>query len=176
MTQPTTVFFGPDGTQHEGKNKIYLRTLLYCTAQRGQVIESLYATVQRRELKQNFSVWVYGEKGDLKRGSGLFVPREGVTFDHHFLLPDDGDKFEFLAGDYCIDLFAKLAGDNSSVALGELKLTVNDFHATELLKERTGIYFDWGANDCRYHGHAKTKEQIDSDAMKRLVKLLSESG
>lgn len=61
------------------KNKIYLRTLLYSTAKRGQVLESLHISLQRNESKQNFNIWVYGEKGNLKRGSGLFVAQEGVT-------------------------------------------------------------------------------------------------
>ena len=31
MTQPTTVFLGPDGAGFDGqKKKVYLRTLLYC--------------------------------------------------------------------------------------------------------------------------------------------------
>ena len=39
MTQPTVIFFGPDGSKFESsKNKIYLRTLLYSTAKRGQVL------------------------------------------------------------------------------------------------------------------------------------------
>src|SRR5882762_6140076 len=94
MTQPTVVFFGPDGSRFDSdKNKIYLRTLLYSTAKRGQVLESLHVSLQRNESKQNFSIWVYGEKGNLKRSSGLFVAQEGVTFDHHFLLSNDGANF-----------------------------------------------------------------------------------
>jgi hypothetical protein len=99
MTQPTTVFMGPDGSMFEqSKNKVYLRTLLYSTAKRGYVIESIYVSMHRNETKQNFNIWVYGDKNDLKRGSGLFVPQEGVTFDHHFLLPKDGADFVFLLG------------------------------------------------------------------------------
>ncbi|XZG71265.1 hypothetical protein ACTSKR_05200 [Chitinibacteraceae bacterium HSL-7] len=57
MTQPTTVFFGPDGSQFEGnKSKVYLRTLLYSTAKRGYVLESLHASLQRGESKQNFNI------------------------------------------------------------------------------------------------------------------------
>lgn len=45
MTQPTVVFFGPDGSRFDSdKNKIYLRTLLYSTAKRGQVLESLHVS------------------------------------------------------------------------------------------------------------------------------------
>lgn len=94
MTQPTTVFFGPDGSKFEGsKSKVYLRTLLYSTAKIGHVLESLHISLQRNESKQNFNIWVYGEKGKLHRGSGLFIPQEGVTFDHHFLLSVDGANF-----------------------------------------------------------------------------------
>ena len=75
MTQPTTVFLGPDGPQFDrGKNKVYLRTLLYSTAKRGHVVESLYLALWRNETKQNFNIWVHGTKGSLERGSGLFVP------------------------------------------------------------------------------------------------------
>ncbi|MDX6383145.1 MAG: hypothetical protein QOK48_718 [Blastocatellia bacterium] len=99
MTQPTVVFFGPDGSRFDSnKNKVYLRTLLYSTAKRGPVLESLHVSLQRNESKQNFNIWVYGEKGNLTRGSGLFVAQDGVTFDHHFLLPDDGADFQFLSG------------------------------------------------------------------------------
>jgi hypothetical protein len=69
MTQPTVVFFGPDGSRFDSdKNKIYLRTLLYSTAKRGHVVESLHVSLQRNESKQNFNIWVYGEKANLRRG------------------------------------------------------------------------------------------------------------
>jgi hypothetical protein len=111
MTQPTTVFFGLDGKNFDkDKCKVYLRTLLYCTAKRGYVLESLFISLQRNESKQNFNVWVYGNKGELQRGSGLFVPAEGVTFDHHFLLPMDGTDFRFLPGEYLVKVFAKGVG------------------------------------------------------------------
>ena len=73
----------------------------------GQVIESIHVSLQRHESKQNFNIWVYGEKGELKRGSGLYVPQEGVTYDHHFLLPEDGVDFAFLAGSYRLYSFCK---------------------------------------------------------------------
>jgi len=68
MTQPTVIFFGADGGVLPGKKKplkVFLRTLFYSTAQRGQTIESLHVNLQRGESKQNFSVWVYGRPDDL---------------------------------------------------------------------------------------------------------------
>jgi hypothetical protein len=82
MTQPTVIFFGPDGGVHPGQKrrlKVFLRTLLYSTARRGQTIESVHVNLQRGESKQNFSIWVYGQPDDLARGSGLFVPLEGIA-------------------------------------------------------------------------------------------------
>jgi len=56
MTQPTVVFFGPDGGRAEGEKprlKVFLRTLLYSTARRGQTVESMHVNLQRAESKQN---------------------------------------------------------------------------------------------------------------------------
>lgn len=145
MTQPTVVFFGPDGIRFDStKNKIYLRTLLYSTAKRGQVLESLHVSVHRHESKQNFNIWVYGEKGSLKRGSGLFVPQEGVASDHHFLLPEDGANFEFLAGPYTLSVYAKLVGDVQPRELLSINLSLSESQAKQLQEPNTGIYFDWG--------------------------------
>ena len=41
MTQPTVIFFGPDGGRRDGQNprlKVFLRTLLYSTSRRGQTV------------------------------------------------------------------------------------------------------------------------------------------
>ncbi len=81
MTKPTVIFIGPDGGTAAGSKrriKVFLRTLLFSTSARGQTIESLHVCVQRGENKQNFSICVYGDDR-LSRGSGLFVPREGLT-------------------------------------------------------------------------------------------------
>lgn len=73
MTQPTTIFFGSDGIRRNGEPsgpKVFLRSLLYSTSKRGQMIESMHVTLRRGESSQNFSIWVYGEDR-LARGSGL---------------------------------------------------------------------------------------------------------
>lgn len=169
MTQPTTVFLGPDGPSFErGKNKVYLRTLLYCTAKRGYVLESLYLSLHRNEGKQNFNVWVYGEKGKLHRGSGLFVPQEGVTFDHHFLLPEDGTDFTFLPGAYTLAVFAKGVGEQASSQLISVRLSINESQAAALARPRTGMYFDWGPDQQAYHAHVQTRPEVEPEIRKLL--------
>jgi len=56
MTQPTTVFFGPDAGGKLGNPKIYLRTLLFSTGKRGVVVEGMYLKATRNETKQNFNI------------------------------------------------------------------------------------------------------------------------
>lgn len=109
MTQPTTVMFGPDGRHHEGGSKIYLRALLYSTAKRGHVIENMFVRLSRGEHRQCFPIWVLGNER-LFRGSGIFVGEQGVVADHHFLLPPDTDKYAFKAGEYRLDVFARVVG------------------------------------------------------------------
>ncbi len=156
MTKPNVIFFGPDGFESE-KNKVYLRTMLYSTAKRGHVLESLHISLRRNESKQNFNIWIYGETGNLKRGSGLFVPLEGVIFDHHFLLPEDGSNFKFQGGAYNLAVIAKLVGEPTTQELASIYLEITDSQATELMKPNMGIYFDWGPDQQRYHSHLERK-------------------
>jgi hypothetical protein len=172
MTQPTVVFFGPDGSRFDSqKNKVYLRTLLYSTAKKGQIIESIHITLHRNESKQNFNIWVYGEKGDLKRGSGLFVPHEGVTYDHHFLLPEDGANFKFLSGSYSLVVFAKLVGNTYLQQLFSVNLNISESQAARLAEPGSGIYFDWGPDQQSYHSHINTKPEKyrDIDSLLELI-------
>lgn len=159
MTQPTSVFFGPDGRFFESRRrKVYLRTLLYSTASRGKVIDSMYIRLERGETKQNFSIWVHGDQeNDLTRGSGLFVPREGVALHHHFLLPPDGSDFAFLAGNYRLRVFAKLVNDPQPYQLYTLNLTVSERQAQQLKKEGTGLFFDWGPDEGTFYPHIEDR-------------------
>ena len=173
MTQPTVIFFGPDGSNFESaKNKIYLRMLLYSTAKRGQVLESLHVSLQRNESKQNFNIWVYDDKGSLKRGSGLFVPQEGVTSDHHFLLPKDGANFKFLSGSYKLVVFVKMVGNQKSKELAVINLKISESQAASLTEANTGIFFDWGPDQQAYHAHIDKKPEIEPN-IEQLMEIMS---
>jgi len=154
MTQPTMIFFGPDGGYFESTaNKIYLRTLLYSSSIKGQALESMHVSIERGETKQNFSIWACGQKGNLSRGSGLFVTHEGVTLDHHFLLPPDGSGFRFLAGDYKLTVFAKLVNSSKPIQLFTIPLVITESQAKELKQKGAGLFFDWGPDQNKYYPH-----------------------
>jgi hypothetical protein len=171
MTQPTVIFLGPDGSKFNSEhNKIYLRTLLYSTSKRGQVLESLHVSIHRNETHQNFNIWVYGDKGELKRGSGLFIPQEGITFDHHFLLPKDGANFEFLAGQYKLKIHAKLIRNKKANVLAEIDLKITETQGIKLNEPNTGIFFDWGPDQQDYFSHIDKKDDVKD--IEEMVKTL----
>ncbi|UWU20574.1 MULTISPECIES: hypothetical protein [unclassified Rhizobium] len=158
MTKPTVIFFGPDGGtgEEKGISKVFLRTLLFSSAHRGHVVENAYARLRRGETQQNFSIWVYGEDR-LARGSGLYVGAEGVATNHHFLTPSDVRNFDFAAGDYTLEIFAKIVGEKRVRRLTEINLTITQAEAEQLRQPGNGIYFDWGPDAGRYQSHVDSR-------------------
>ena len=160
MTQPTVVFFGPDGGRRSGEKprlKVFLRTLLYSTSRRGQTVESIHVNLQRAESKQNFSIWVYGEDR-LARGSGLYVGPDGVACNHHFLLPEDGANFTLLPGQYTVRVYGKRVVDREPRELDQITLTISESQSRELQNDDAGIYFDWGPDQQAYHAHVEIRK------------------
>ena len=179
MTQPTIIFFGPDtprDTRERALPKIFLRTLLFATAKRGRVIESMHVALSRNETHQNFNIWVYGDD-KLVRGSGLFVGETGVAANHHFLLPNDGSSFAFTEGCYSVEVFSKLLGDKDQQLLYSQSLEFSREIASSLAEPGTGVYFDWGPDSGRYLPHVE-KRPISPDPAKflELLGLAKENG
>src|SRR5260221_7320406 len=103
MTRPSIIcFLGQNGNDEP---KIFIRTLLYATADQGQYIQNMFVRLHRAERIQNFNIWAYGDNG-IVRGSGLFASKTGVSANHHFLLPPN-EQWIFAAGDYRLEIFVE---------------------------------------------------------------------
>lgn len=136
--------------------------------------EHAHVALSRNETHQNFNIWVYGERGKLVRGSGLFVGETGISADHHFLTPDDGNVFRFTQGHYRLDVLAHLLGDPKPIRLSSQVLDISRDTATALLEEKTaGLYFDWGPNAQRYLPHVEKRPP--SPNAEEFLRLLGES-
>jgi hypothetical protein len=146
-----------------------LRALIFSTAKRGRIIESMYATLYHDEARQNFHVWVYGDDA-LSRGSGLFVGETGVAANHHFLTSRRDQPFVFTAGDYLLEVHAKLLGDARPLRLLSQRLHAGAAEATALLAPRNGLFFDWGPDAGRYVPHIDRRELMPEPA--ELLRLL----
>jgi len=159
MTQPTVIFFGPDTPRSRNDAplpKVFLRTLLFSTAKRGRVVESMHVALSRNETHQNFNIWVYGDD-KLVRGSGLFVGETGIAANHHFLAPRDNNSFHFTEGQYRLEVFAHLLGDNQKTLLFSQTLEVSREIGALLQEPGMGLYFDWGPDSSRYLTHVEKR-------------------
>lgn len=159
MTRPTKVFFGYYGSN--GPPKISIHSFLYCTAQRGRVVENMFAKVHRGESIQNFNIWMYGDEL-LGRASGIFVDQSGVASNYHFLVPENGVAYEFLPGEYVIDIYATLVGDNRAILLKDMHLALSELHVATLKEKRTGISFEWGPDSKKYHAQVDEPPKLPS--------------
>jgi hypothetical protein len=158
MTQPTQIFFGYDKPRDGDANvwpKVFLRTLLFATSKRGRVVENVYVKHTCEDLAQGFNVWVYGERDQLVRGSGLFVPETGVEAYHHFLISKGEVPFNFISGTYRLDVYAHLLGRKTPKRLFSYGLEVSDEESSLIGEQHSGLYFDWDPDKNRYTHHLK---------------------
>lgn len=151
MTRPAVFFLGFDSTPDRPDPKVFFRALLFSTAQKGQLVESMFVRLSRGESSQNFTIWVYGDRSKLERGSGLYVGKEGVAKNHHFLLAPDQSAFAFQAGKHQLKVYASMVGRTQPFLLHEARLQLTAEHAKALEDRRHGVYFDWGPDARTYH-------------------------
>ena len=129
--------------------KVFLRTLLYCTGKRGQVIETLSLRVKDAERTAEFSFWGYGDK-DLIRGSGLFVPETGIATNHHFNPTDSQALFKFSGGVYSLELMAKIVGRESLTSLWRIEVEMPPQAFASSIRRDTAVFFSWSPDLRRY--------------------------
>lgn len=85
MTRPTLIVLMHDNLgAGEVLPKIFMRSLLYTTGNRGHVVQSMYLKIQHGETTQNFSIWGHGPQSELRFGAGMKVGPDGVDHNHHF--------------------------------------------------------------------------------------------
>jgi hypothetical protein len=153
MTKPTVVFFGYD-TVPRLTPKVFLRTLLYSTSARGQVVEAMHVNLCHSSSDQVFGFWGYGETNKLTAGSGLFVGQTGVSFNHHFVLSAYLEDYTFLEGKYVIQVFARVVGKKKPIKLEEISLVLSKIEAGALAG-KLGILFELRWDTGKYVGHAR---------------------
>ncbi len=160
MTPPTLVYLGRDG--RERRPKIYLRTLLYSTSVRGNVIESMRLVAKHQsfagEISNVFDFWAYGEAaGKLSVGSGLYVGQSGVALNHHFVLSRKKlHEFAWWNGPCRLQVFAHVRGRLGPQLLHEVKFEISAEGAALLTQAMdVGIFLEWGSDSSEYFSHAE---------------------
>ena len=155
MTQPTLLCMKREFPS--ARPKIFLRTCLFTTGNKGRVIENMFLKVRQTQGTYRFDFWGHTENGKLTLGSGLFVGSTGLASDHHFNPREhSGAEFLFIDGDYVVDVFATVVGRGKVEHLSTLNFTVNSLQAAELIQIPTReLYLLWNADTHSYDGHVR---------------------
>lgn len=154
VTKPNVIFLGPDG-QSPNLKKLFIRTLMYSTSDRGNYIESMYTKILQNGKSQIFNILVYGDK-DLLRGSGLYVDKKGIASNHHFLLPASELTYDYNHGKYKIEIYVQTIGRKPKKVLEE-ELVVTEEQSSQMKEKNWGLYFDWDTSSQEYYAHARGK-------------------
>lgn len=172
MTKPTVIYFGPDGAGSSAK-KVFVRTLLYSTGQKGNYIQNMHIKLTNQKGKQViFNVWVYDDSG-LKRGSGLFISKEGISANHHFFLNKSETSFAFEEGQNHIEIFIEYVNGKTK-KIHEQDLAINTNQLNQLNSDLSGIYFDWDPTLNTYVSSIQNNEKLQLDnRTKKMIELLS---
>ncbi len=157
MTRPTIVsLLGQNGTDSP---KIFIRTLLYSTADKGRYVQDMYIKLSGNQQIQYFNIWAYGDK-EIVRGSGLFINKTGFSSYHHFLLQNEQKGLNFSAGEYDIEIFVEVV-NKSPKRLFITKLLLSEQQAEDLMNHKP-VYFDWDSKTQSYIGHPDIKQVLQS--------------
>jgi hypothetical protein len=161
MTKPTIFFFGWD---HVGQPipKIFMRSLLFSTANSGRVLENLYLKVSTPKGDALYSFWGHtqGQPNSLTRGSGLFIGKEGLLADHHFN-PDPSIAIEtpYSIGVYEIEVIGRQFGDAIDRKLGRYSLVLDAALVQILSQKADGILWSLNPQENKYYPETRQRDQ-----------------
>lgn len=150
MTRPTMIALTHDGPS--GPAKVFLRTLLYCTAKRGRIVENIFVKLHDADSVRTFPIWGYGDER-LARGSGIHVAFDGLTCNHHFLLAHEGRKYAFRPGNLRIEVYASPLHSIRPTLLSTIDLVLTEEHSVALERTDAAAFFNWSPEDANYKAH-----------------------
>jgi len=157
MIRPMLIFIGREGAKLVPK--VYFRAILFCTAERGCIIESMYLKVTNDAGTYLFDFWAFGES-KLVPGGGLSVPKTGVALNHHFVHRRTHPAFAFCSGNYRFEVFAKVLGHNKVIKLAELDTAMTgDQGPTMMQVMDAGVFFEWDTAEQQYVGRVERRSE-----------------
>jgi hypothetical protein len=117
----------------------------------------MFIRLHQKGLIKNFNVWAYGDnvKG-LVRGSGLFVDKTGASSYHHFLLPKKEIDYQFLAGEYILQVYVETVNKKPKNIFEQILI----LPGTLQQENKFAICFDWEADRQEYFTHLETERNL----------------
>ena len=149
VTQPQTIFLQP--ANRFGPSEIIMTALIRSTADRGKAIEHFFVRLCREESIENFTVSRYEDKGGFRPGA-FFVDRQGLSSSFHFSSPGYGAWYDFLPGDYTLQVYAKCAAEKELLVM-EVHFSVTTELFRKMRSRKGRIEFVWSPDSRTYVGH-----------------------
>ena len=92
----------------------------------------------------------------LSPGSGL--GQEGVSLNHHFVMSVHKSSYNFGAGEYLVQLFARQAGHPAPALLSEIRINITDVHVG-ILGNQGSVLFEPEPETQTCKGHASERAE-----------------
>lgn len=80
------------------------------------------------------------------------MDKSGISSNHHFLLPKSNSNFNFIEGDYDLEIYVEVV-DRKPKKIYKQKLHLTKDQSDEINKNSAGVYFDWTPNMQTYQSH-----------------------
>jgi hypothetical protein len=150
MVHPPLITFTRDGAG--GHPKVVLRSLLFTTGNRGNLVESMHVILSKDGKRWEYPIWNCAENtpNSAVPGGGLFVGRDGVSYYQHFLSLDREACASFEPGLYHLEVFATVLGRRRSHLLRAVDLDV-----PEPVGPTQSIRYDWNPVSKKYRAEIR---------------------
>jgi hypothetical protein len=150
MVHPPLITFTRDGPG--GPQKVVLRSLLFSTGNRGNLVESMYVILSKDGKRWEYPIWNCAENSPNSAvpGGGLFIGRDGASYYQHFLSLDGEACVSFEPGLYHLEVFATVLGRRRPHLLRAV-----DLYVPELVSPTQSLRYDWNPVSKKYHPEIK---------------------
>ena len=143
MTQPTPLLLAYDNAIA----KVSFYSMMYSTAFRGQVIESLYVILRQSGQQHIFNKWVY-TSDSIAYAAGCYVKPEGIAQNHQIFTSDN--NFIFRTGSLEVDIYANQARREKPTLMKSLNITIPENMKDACSDKLKGVIFEWESDKCVY--------------------------
>lgn len=161
------VAFAQDGERawSDRGQKIVIRSLLFCTARKGLIVESMHAVLNHEKKSTIFAFWAHADVAEVRRGGGLFVGFEGVASYHHFCLLSGSQNHVYDAGPQSLEIYATILGEDRARKLAECELVLEPPAIQVLVQKCGSVMFNWSPDERRYVADLKVDQVSYSDLL-----------
>ena len=114
-------------------------------------VVGMHAKLRRENMTTTFAAWYHKESGgEITLGSGVMVGPEGVSVYHHFGLSHEPATYTYEPGEYTVEFFATIDGENKPRLLTSCQLSLSEEMAAMLAAREGHVRFNWNPNTNSY--------------------------